>query len=44
VIPFFAFPAEVRRVIYTTNAVESLHMSMRKIIKTRVHFRARKQP
>jgi putative transposase len=38
VIPFFAFPVEVRRVIYTTNAVESLHMSLRKIIKTRGSF------
>jgi putative transposase len=38
VIPFFAFPPEVRRVIYTTNAVESLHMSLRKIIKTRGSF------
>ena len=38
VIPFFAFPPEVRRVIYTTNAVESLHMQLRKIIKTRGHF------
>ncbi len=38
VIPFFAFPAEVRRVVYTTNAVESLHMSLRKIIKTRGSF------
>lgn len=38
VIPFFAFPAEVRKVIYTTNAVESLHMSLRKIIKTRGSF------
>jgi putative transposase len=38
VIPLFAFPAEVRRVIYTTNAVESLHMSLRKIIKTRGSF------
>ena len=38
VIPFFAFPAEVRRVIYTTNAVESLHMSLRKVIKTRGSF------
>jgi len=38
VIPFFEFPAEVRRVIYTTNAVESLHMSLRKIIKTRGSF------
>jgi putative transposase len=38
VIPLFEFPAEVRRVIYTTNAVESLHMSLRKIIKTRGSF------
>jgi putative transposase len=38
VTPFFAFPAEVRRVMYTTNAVESLHMSLRKIIKTRGSF------
>jgi putative transposase len=38
VIPFFAFPEEVRRVVYTTNAVESLHMSMRKIIKNRGSF------
>src|SRR3984957_386146 len=38
VIPFFQFPAEIRRVIYTTNAVESLHMSLRKIIKTRGSF------
>jgi transposase-like protein len=38
VIPFFAFPPEVRRVIYTTNMIESLHMQLRKIIKTRGHF------
>jgi len=38
VIPFFQFPAEIRRVVYTTNAVESLHMSLRKIIKTRGSF------
>jgi putative transposase len=38
VIPLFEFPAEVRRVMYTTNAVESLHMSLRKIIKTRGSF------
>ena len=38
VIPFFAFPAEVRKVIYTTNAVESLNMSLRKALKTRVAF------
>lgn len=36
--PFFDFPAEVRKMIYTTNAVESLHMTMRKIIKTRGSF------
>ena len=38
VIPFFAFPPEVRRVIYTTNAIESVHARLRKIIKTRGHF------
>jgi putative transposase len=38
VTPFFAFPAEIRRIIYTTNAVESLNMSLRKIIKTRGSF------
>jgi len=38
VIPFFSFPEEVRKVVYTTNAVESLHMSLRKIIKTRGSF------
>jgi transposase-like protein len=38
VIPFFAFPPAVRRVIYTTNAIESIHSQLRKIIKTRGHF------
>jgi putative transposase len=38
VTPFFAFPGEIRKVIYTTNAVESLNMSLRKIIKTRGSF------
>jgi putative transposase len=38
VIPFFMFPPEIRRVIYTTNAIESLNMQLRKIIKTRGHF------
>ena len=38
VIPFFAFPEEVRKVIYTTNAVEALHRGLRKIIKTRGSF------
>lgn len=38
VIPFFAFPPDVRRIIYTTNAIESVHARLRKIIKTRGHF------
>lgn len=38
VIPFFAFPPEIRRVIYTTNALESVNARVRKIIKTRGHF------
>ena len=37
-IPFFAFPPAVRRVVYTTNAIESVHAQLRKIIKTRGHF------
>ena len=37
-IPFFAFAPAVRRVIYTTNAIESIHSQLRKIIKTRGHF------
>jgi putative transposase len=38
VIPFFAFQPHIRRVIYTTNAIESLNMQLRKIIKNRGHF------
>ncbi len=38
VIPFFAFPPQIRRVIYTTNAIESINARLRKIIKTRGHF------
>ena len=38
VIPFFAYPLAVRKIIYTTNAIESLNMSLRKIIKNRGHF------
>jgi putative transposase len=38
VIPFFAMPAELRKVVYTTNAVESLHRNLRKTIKTRGSF------
>lgn len=38
VIPFFAFPPQIRRVIYTTNAIESINARLRKIIKSRGHF------
>ena len=38
VIPFFAYPEVVRKIIYTTNAIESLNMSLRKIIKNRGRF------
>ncbi len=38
VIPFFAFTAHIRRVTYTTNAIESVNARMRKIIRTRGHF------
>lgn len=38
VIPFYAFPKDIRRIIYTTNAIESLNASIRKIIKSRGHF------
>src|ERR1700761_4152037 len=38
VVPFFAYPLEIRKIIYTTNAIESLHMQLRKVLKTRGHF------
>ena len=38
VIPFYAFPEEIRKIIYTTNAVESLNMTLRKALKTRGAF------
>jgi len=38
IIPFFQFPPEIRRIVYTTNAIESLNMSLRKAIKTRGAF------
>lgn len=38
VIPFFAHPPEIRRIIYTTNAIESLNMSLRKVTKARGSF------
>lgn len=38
IIPFFQFPLEIRKIIYTTNAIESLNMSLRKALKTRGAF------
>jgi putative transposase len=38
VIPFFVFPTEVRKIIYTTNAIESLNASVRKAIRNKGHF------
>jgi transposase-like protein len=38
VIPFLAYPPEIRKVIDTTNAVESLHMSLRKVTRNRGSF------
>jgi len=38
VIPFFAFPPEIRKIIYTTNAIESVNMSLRKVTKNRGSF------
>lgn len=38
VIPFFAFSGEVRKILYTTNAIESLHSQVRKAIRNKGHF------
>ena len=38
VIPFYAFPADVRRIIYTTNAIEALHAKLRRAVRARGHF------
>lgn len=38
IIPFFDYPPEIRRIIYTTNAIESVNMSLRKISKNRASF------
>ncbi len=38
IIPFFAYPPEIRKAIYTTNAIESLNMSLRKVIKNKAAF------
>jgi len=38
VIPFFAFPREVRRMLYTTNAIEALNSKLRRAVRARGHF------
>ncbi|NTW80043.1 MAG: IS256 family transposase [Geobacteraceae bacterium] len=38
IIPLFSYPTDIRKAIYTTNAIESLNMSLRKITKNRGHF------
>lgn len=38
IIPLFSYPSEIRKAIYTTNAIESLNMSLRKVTKNRGHF------
>ena len=38
ITPFYSYPPEVRKIIYTTNAIESLHMQLRKVLKNRGHF------
>ena len=38
VIPFFAFPDDVRRIVYTTNAIEALNAKLRRAVRTRGHF------
>jgi putative transposase len=37
-VPFFAYPKQIRKVIYTTNAIESLNRSLRKVLKTKGAF------
>jgi len=38
VVPFFAFPMDVRRIVYTTNAIEALNAKLRRAVRTRGHF------
>lgn len=38
VVPFFAFPEEVRRIVYTTNQIEALNSKLRPAIRARGHF------
>ena len=38
VIPFYAFPGDVRRILYTTNAIEALNAKLRRAVRARGHF------
>ena len=38
VVPFYAFPADVRRILYTTNAIEALNSKLRRAVRARGHF------
>ncbi len=38
IIPFFSYPSDIRRVVYTTNAIESLNRSLRKVLKNKGSF------
>jgi Transposase, Mutator family len=44
VIPFFAFATELRKILYTTNAIESLNAQVRKAVRVRGHFPSRRPP
>lgn len=44
VTPFFAYPPQIRKIIYTTNAIESLYRGLRKVIKTRASSHQTKPP
>lgn len=37
-VPFYAFPAEVRRILYTANAIEALNAKLRSAVRARGHF------
>jgi putative transposase len=38
VVPFYAFPTDVRRILYTTNAIEALNSKLRRAVRARGHF------
>src|SRR5260370_17147953 len=44
VVPFFAYPNEIRKIIYTTNAIESLHIQFPKFLTTTPHFPTHRPP